>query len=501
MLARKSAPFCHSFEADGRRFVYDVHTNALLEVEPVLAAVLPLYGPLTRRGITTRLAPKYGVASLREAFAAIERGRRERGLFLSWRPRPLPPPAALAEPGVGDRDLQHLVLTVTERCNLRCRYCIHGADLAWVRPHGEARMTPEVALRAVTYFLDRADPATDPVISFYGGEALLEFELIATVVNAARGHPRGAAVRFAIDSNGVLLDDRAIELAVREEMFLQISLDGPASEHDRHRVDAAGGATHARIEVGLDRLLKRDPSAAGRLTFMVTLAPPIELPAVARYFGDFPPFRRRGISRPPRLHVSCADVRGHEWPATHEQVQALRRAMDDEQSRYLFSMSNEVRHEAGPIAAALCEPMLIRWHHRPRRPLGRTWIPGANCRPGRRKLHVMPDGSFHPCERTGNAMPIGDLAGGIDPRRVRRLDRQFHAAVASRCRDCWALRICSLCFAAQARESGSAGLGNTPTPELCATQRRLKEEQLALVARAMLMPPVARKWLENTVVS
>ena len=472
----------------------------MLEVEPALAAVLPLYGPKTRREVVAELAPRFDTATVREAFAAIEQGRRERGLFLARRPRPVPPPAALAAPGACDRDLQHLVLSVTERCNLRCRYCVHGADLGWIRSHGAASMSPQVALQAVRYFLDRAAPATDPVISFYGGEALLEPELIEVVVTAARAHARGAAVTFAIDSNGVLLDDRVIDLAVRERMYLQVSLDGPAGEHDRHRVDAAGAPTHARIEAGLDRLLARDPAAAGRLTFMVTLAPPVDLPVISRYFADFPPFRRQSLTHRPRLRVSHADLRGLDWPATPAQVQALRQAVADEESRYLAAMAAGCRQDAGPVAAALCEPTLIRWHHRGRAPLGRAWTPGGNCRPGRRKLHVMPDGSFHPCERTGSAMPIGDVKAGIVPDRVGRLQREFHDALADRCRDCWALRLCGLCFAAQA--SGSDGAGaKAPPPALCEALRRTQERTLKLVARSLALPAERRAWLEATKVS
>lgn len=163
--AARPAPFCHTFSAHGRHFVYDVHTNGLLEVEPALAAVLPLYGPFTRREIVAELAPRFDAATVRAAFAAIEQGRRERGLFLAHRPRLVPPPPEQAAPGVCDRGLQQLVLTVTERCNLRCRYCVHGAHLDWVRPHGLVSMSVATAQRAVRWFLDRADPGEAPVIS------------------------------------------------------------------------------------------------------------------------------------------------------------------------------------------------------------------------------------------------------------------------------------------------------------------------------------------------
>lgn len=496
----RRAPFCHVFAIGDRDFVYDVHTNGLLEVEPALAAVLPRYGVTPRRELLRELAPRFGADAVREAFAAIERGRRERGLFLARRPRLVPPPAAQAARGACDRDLEHLVLTVTERCNLRCRYCTHGAGLDWVRPHRDASLPFDTGQRAIAWFLDRARGEEAPVISFYGGEALLEVDLLAALVAAARAHPRGAAVRFALDTNGVLLDDRAIELAVRERMLLQVSLDGPASEHDRHRVDAGGAPTHARLEAGLDRLLARDPTAAGRLSFAVTLAPPADVAAIVRYFGEFPPFRRRGLARPPHVRVNRADLRGQDWPAAAADHEAMDAALDAERERYLAALAAGRREQAGPVAAALCEPALIRWHHRRRAPLGHAWTPGGNCRPGRRKLHVRVDGTFQPCERCGDLLPIGDVENGIRSAAVRDLQLEFHADVAPGCADCWALRLCGLCFASRAAAGGRAGLEEPQQATLCAGERRAQEHSLRLVARALLVPPGLRAWLDGSTV-
>lgn len=496
----RPAPFGHVLAVDGCDYFYDVHTNGLVEVEPVLAAVLPLYGPRSRRSIVGELAPRFGAGAVRAAFVAIERGRRERGLFQARRPRLVLPPSRWTRPGQCDRDLQHLVLTVTERCNLRCRYCVHGGHFGWVRPHGTTAMPPETAVRAARWYLDRADSTQSPVISFYGGEALLEPDLIAAVVAAARAHRRGAAVRFAVDTNGVLLDERAIDLVLRERMYLQVSLDGPAAVHDRHRRDAGGGPTHARIEAGLDRLLARDPAAADRLRFQVTLAPPVDLAAVEAYFRDFPPFRDHAVSRHPALAVDVADLRGLDWPVSPGRAPTLAEDLDRTEARYLAAVAAGQRHGAGPVAAALCEPPLIRWHHRNRSALRGTWMPGGNCRPGRRKLHVMPDGTFHPCERTGHVMPIGDIERGLDPGQVGRLQRRFHETLGGSCRDCWAIRLCGLCYAGLA-SSGDEAPAGAAAAAMCAAQRKGRVRMLGLVARALALPAERRAWLAATSMS
>jgi hypothetical protein len=92
-------------------------------------------------------------------------------------------------------------------------------------------------------------------------------------------------------------------------------------------------------------------------------------------------------------------------------------------------------------------------------------------------------------------MPIGDVATGLDPDRVRVLQEGFNLAFAARCRECWALRLCRACFATQAA-SGDVGAREAD----CARFRRAEERNLALVVRALQAPATARVWLERSTV-
>ena len=146
--------FGHVFQAEGQDFYYDVHTNMILEIEPALAAVIPIYGTMPRDALVECLKEDWAESKIHEACESIESGRKEEGLFYSQRPKLVPPDPKLSTPGECDSSLHHLVLTVTERCNLRCKYCLHGADLEWVRGHGERSMSLGVALNSLNFFLD-----------------------------------------------------------------------------------------------------------------------------------------------------------------------------------------------------------------------------------------------------------------------------------------------------------------------------------------------------------
>lgn len=499
MKEQKEAPNCHLFETEMANFVYDVGSNELLAVEPALAAVLRVYGTLPESRIPDVLESDFSLSEVKKACAAIRSAQVTDGLFLPLRSRLEPADPRLAAPGVCDSGLGHLVLTLTEQCNLRCRYCLHGAGLDWVRDHGTDSMSLETATRAVEYFLDRCDLARPPVISFYGGEPLLEAGLIEKIVAVARGHERGPEVQFAIDTNGVLLDDLAVDLVLREEMFLQLSLDGPRDIHDRNRRVAGNGGTFDQIIEGIDRLLERDTAAARRLGFVVTLAPPVDLGAVADFFVDFPPFRKHGIRSQPDVTVNFADLRGQAWPFNQENPVADQMALAQEE--YLSAVRDRRRSRLSPVIRALFEPDLIRFHHRRRGPLGDRFTPGGNCRPGRRKLHVTVGGRLQPCERTGDLLNLGDLGSGILPKEVRRLSDRFFEAVRDRCMSCISLRMCSVCYAVQA-ENADPSTGDFPVPEtVCEGVRRRFGRTLEMAAAILSMPPEAKAYLDDTIVS
>jgi radical SAM protein with 4Fe4S-binding SPASM domain len=197
------------------------------------------------------------------------------------------------------------------------------------------------------------------------------------------------------------------------------------------------------------------------------------------------------------VRVNRADLRGQRWPGAAADEQAhgeqRRRARRD----YLRAVSQGAVDRLGPVTRALCEPALLRLHRRSRTPLGATFVPGANCRPGRHKLHVSVDGAFQPCEKTGAVMGIGDVESGIGAAAVERIRDRFHRAVQDRCGDCWALRLCGVCFANQARFAAPER-GAFPVPEtVCRAVRREREETLGLLVRILRLPGAQRSFLDR----
>lgn len=114
------------------------------------------------------------------------------------------------------RPLRNLRLSVTDRCNLRCQYCMPERDYVWL-PRGDILQFEEID-RLVDVFLDLG---VDKV-RLTGGEPLLRKD-VPDLVGKLAAKPR--LRDLAMTSNGVLLADAAADLHAAGLHRITVSLD------------------------------------------------------------------------------------------------------------------------------------------------------------------------------------------------------------------------------------------------------------------------------------
>ena len=115
-----------------------------------------------------------------------------------------------------DRPLRNLRLSVTDRCNLRCSYCMPEQDYVWL-PREDILQFEEIE-RLVDVFTNLG---VDKV-RLTGGEPLLRRDLPALVARLAA---RPAIHDLAMTTNGVLLAQHAEALRAAGLHRLTVSLD------------------------------------------------------------------------------------------------------------------------------------------------------------------------------------------------------------------------------------------------------------------------------------
>ena len=88
-----------------------------------------------------------------------------------------------------------------------------------------------------------------------------------------------------------------------------------------------------------------------------------------------------------------------------------------------------------------------------------------------RKLLVTVDGRLFPCERFNDAndhLCIGSVDDGVDINKVMKLIDDYSELCSDACQNCWAFRLCSICFAFV---EGPVGLDRDRKLDACSAAR------------------------------
>lgn len=140
-----------------------------------------------------------------------------------------------------------LIKPASSNCNMRCSYCFYHS-LAESRPTASyGVMNTDVRELLVQRALEYADKTC--TFAFQGGEptlAGLEFyrDFIELV---EKYNTRKVKVHYALQTNGLAIDDEWASFLAGRQFLVGLSLDGPKDIHDAMRTDAGGRGTFNRV--------------------------------------------------------------------------------------------------------------------------------------------------------------------------------------------------------------------------------------------------------------
>lgn len=285
-------------------------------------------------------------------------------------------------------------LLLTQRCDLRCRYCA-----IWKHP------PTEMATATLLDLIDQIAAAGVERLGLSGGEAMLRPDIGQLIERAKQ---RGLTVNLL--SNGHAIPERIDELKPLD--FLAISLDGPAAVHDalrgtgshRQALAAIVAARAAGIEVWTTTVLTRlniDHAEAmlalGRQHGLRVSFQPVMAAALgARNAGELQPERADFVRLMNALH---AETRRADTPLA--------------MSRPLLRFYRD--HWGVPAIAS----RQGAWHG------GRL-----RCHAGRQFAAITPDGRLHACTH------LADQDAGIDV-GTQGFAAAWQSLQAPQCAGCW----------------------------------------------------------------
>ena len=148
-----------------------------------------------------------------------------------------------------------MCLNVSHDCNLRCEYCFAGKG---DYEQGRMVMSEETGKKAIDFLLENSGDREFLELDFFGGEPLMNFEVVKKVVEYARSKEKdyGKTFRFTITTNGMLLNEDVREYINKEMSNIVLSIDGRKEVTDRVRKRVDGTGCYDRIIGNFQELAK-----------------------------------------------------------------------------------------------------------------------------------------------------------------------------------------------------------------------------------------------------
>jgi MoaA/NifB/PqqE/SkfB family radical SAM enzyme len=154
-------------------------------------------------------------------------------------------------------------LTVTNRCNLRCRMCAQWSEEGYMRKRkpSDSYSGTIVPFDGLLKAVDEVHEYGAPLI-IRGGEPLLYPRIMDLLA-----HIKSKGMSLSLETNGVLLKKHAESLVKLKIDHMIISVDGPEEIHDHVR---GVKGTFAKLREGLQELEKHEDSYGYRIPRGIT---------------------------------------------------------------------------------------------------------------------------------------------------------------------------------------------------------------------------------------
>jgi uncharacterized protein len=148
--------------------------------------------------------------------------------------------------------LELLILQGTPFCNIDCTYCYLPDRL------DTSKMNLDIVRHTISNLVKEKVIRDDFTVLWHAGEPLVlpmaHYEEAIQIIRAAV--PLDFKIKFAIQTNGMLLTDSWCQFFAKHNVELGMSIDGPEFIHDRNRITRSGKGTFSKVMDGVGLLRK-----------------------------------------------------------------------------------------------------------------------------------------------------------------------------------------------------------------------------------------------------
>lgn len=349
-----------------------------------------------------------------------------------------------------------MCLNVSHLCNLRCEYCF--ADGGTYNGAAE-NMSLDVARKAIDMIVSKSANRHNLEVDFFGGEPLLNFDVVKKTVEYARSIEKAhnKNFRFTITTNAMLLNDEIIDFFNKEMYNVVVSIDGRRSVHDCVRKTASGKGS---FDTAIKNALRFKQLRKGQYYIRGTYT------ALNKDFSQDVLFLNDlGFDQLSIEPVVLPE--NHRLAIKKEDSEQLKAEYDKLAEAYVERRKGEkwfnFFHFMLDIYNGPCESKRL-----------------VGCGAGNDYVAVAPNGNIYPCHQFDGEKDyvIGNVLDGTFNTEIPKFFAENNLLKKDKCRNCWAKYYCSGGCAANAIKYG--GGINKPYELSCELMRKRIECAIAV---------------------
>ncbi|MBW4828581.1 MAG: thioether cross-link-forming SCIFF peptide maturase [Clostridiaceae bacterium] len=405
----------HKFRLNNKYIVLDINSGAVHLVDEVAYDVLDYYGDKDLKEIISELSKKYSKNEIMEAYSEIT-DIKEDGLLFSENIN------MNSFSYNSENIVKALCLHVAHDCNLRCKYCFASqGDFK-----GERLLMPlEVGKKALEFIVNSSGNRKNLEVDFFGGEPLMNFEVVKELVAYGRELEKShnKRFRFTITTNGVLLDEDKMAFINENMDNVVLSLDGRKKVNDNMRTTVDGkGSYDIIVPKFIEMADKRgDKDYFVRGTFTSNNLD---------FTRDALEFYNLGFKKI-SIEPVVTDPK-EEYAIKEEHLDIILNEYEEFSKKYIKIKKMDKGFTFFHFMIDLDQgPCLIKR--------------ATGCGAGSEYMAVTPEGDLYPCHQfVGNDdFKLGDVFNGVINSNIIKKFKQSNVFSKEECKTCWARFYCS----------------------------------------------------------
>ncbi len=428
----------HTFGLLNRLFALDTESGSFFEIDPIVKAIID----------GDDMSP-FSSCEIAEAKTEIERLKSDGVLFAPQVKAELPPFNPV---------IKAMCLNVSHNCNLACEYCF--ADGGTYNDERKT-MSYDTAKAAIDMLVEMSGTRRNLEVDFFGGEPMLDFEVVKKTVLYARSieRERGKNFRFTITTNAYRLNDEDIDFFNEQMYNVVISIDGRKEVHNRVRKTVGGKDSFDDV---IKNALRFKERRKGQYYVRGTFTRyNLDFCSDVLFLNDLG-FDQLSIEPVVLKPESPMSIREQDLPriiAEYDKLaeEYIARRKTDKWFNFFHFMID--------IDNAPCAVKRLK-----------------GCGAGGEYVAVAPDGTVYPCHQFDGikSVALGNVFDGVNNDELRKKFYYCSVPTKTDCSECWAKYYCSGgCMANSFKFNGDI---NMPYKPACELMKKRVECALAIKA-------------------